>query len=72
MRLVVLGPVTQGGGGRGIARGKFVDQPPVIREETVRQPRKSERIGDEVLFHAGRMPTAFADYVQAMRRYSGF
>lgn len=46
--------------------------PPVFFEETVRQAWKSGVIGDEVLFHAGKLPMVFADYVQTMRSYSGF
>lgn len=46
--------------------------PPVLFEETVRQVWKGGWIGDEVLFHGGKLPMVFADYVQTIRSYSGF
>jgi hypothetical protein len=51
---------------------KIFSKPPVLGEEAIGQAGKGGAIGNEVLFHVGRMPMAFADYVQAMRRYSGF
>lgn len=51
---------------------KIFSKPPVLGEEAIRKAGKSGMIGDELLFHAGRMPMAFADYVQDIRRYSGF
>lgn len=47
-------------------------KPPALGEEALGQAGKGGAIGNEVLFHVGRMPMAFADYVRAMRRDSGF
>jgi hypothetical protein len=53
-------------------RATIFFQPPALSQETVWEAGEGEGVGNEVLFHAGMMPTAFADYVQSMRIFSGY